>query len=691
MIDHMLPDLTMLAAGEGAGALREALTAVVALFAAALAVGWVMRALRLPTILGFLIAGILIGPSVLDVIHHGKVLFFAELGLTLLLFTIGLELSPGPLLRMGGRLLVAAGLQIVLITAVTAVGLRWGLNLSWVGAVIGGVGVSLSSTAIVLKHLSERGEISSPGGALTTGILLVQDIVVILVLIVLPFMAGARGETQPAATSLWLKIVLALGGLVAVTFVARLAMPVIVKQVFRFGSQELMTLFAIVMACTGAWLASLAEWSWPLGSFIAGLLIAQTDMRHQLRAEIQPFRDAFNALFFISIGMLVDLSVVAEHAWPLLVVILLTLFLKTVLTGASVLVGGWPLRMALVAGLGLCTISEFGYVLVSEADRLEMIRGDFMPVFVAWAVGTMLLGAVLVPFSAPLAATIAGWLQPAGVEKKGPEIGAAHGHGVGLGSHVIIVGYGINGQNLARVLRAVRIPYAVVEMQPTTARKARMDAEGVPVFVGDAARMTILEEAGLHAARVLVVAIADQDATRRIVAQAHRARPELYILARTRFITELQPLYRVGARFVIPEEFETSIEIFAHVLKEFGVPDNVIDQQVKMIRAGQYGMLRGRLADRTMQNEWLTLLEAAVTQTYLVQEGSLGCGKTFRELDLRARTGVTVVAVTRAGKPVPNPDPDFKLAAGDVLVLVGAHKPLDEARALLDPPESEVT
>jgi CPA2 family monovalent cation:H+ antiporter-2 len=651
------------------------LTAVVVVLGAALAVAWLMRALRAPTIIGFLAAGILIGPSGLGLVHESKVAFLAELGLVMLLFTVGLELSPAPLLRMGKRLVAAAGLQMATTATVVALALVLGPRMLWPAAIVAGLAVSLSSTAIVLKHLTECDEIDSPAGAITTGVLLLQDIGVILVLILLPLASNAGGGAWGAVT---LKVGAALGGLIVVTLLARLALPAIVNQVFRFGGRELMPLFAIAAACTGAWLAGLAHWSWGLGSFIVGLLLAQTDLRHQLQAEIAPFRDTLNALFFMSIGMLVDLDIVRQHAAAIGAAIVGILVIKAALATGAVVIAGWPLRLALTAGLGLCTISEFGYVLGKEATRVGLLPPGSLPALVACTVGTMLLGALLVPVAGVLAAGLARRLQP-GAPAAAPRTDA----GATLSSHVIVVGYGVNGCNLARVLRATRIPFVVIELNRASADQARKD--GCAVMVGDAARLAILHEAGLAAARGLVISIADQQATRLIVAQAHAARPDLYILARTRYVAELDRLYRLGARQVIPEEFETSIEIFAHVLKEFAIPDNVVDQQVALVRAGRYGMLRGRLADRTLRTEWLQILEAAVTQTYLVMEGSPACARTIRDLDLRARTGVTVVAVTRAGKPVPNPTPDFQLASGDVLVLVGTHKQLDAARAALEP------
>jgi CPA2 family monovalent cation:H+ antiporter-2 len=321
----------------------------------------------LPTILGFLAAGIVIGPHALDLIRPESIHFFAELGLVMLLFTVGLELSPAPLLRMGWRLLGASAIQMVAtMLAVTAV-LHAAWDMSWAASVLIGIAVSLSSTAIVLKHLSDRNETDTPAGSLTTGILLLQDIAVILVLTMLPLFA----DTSAAAgwSSALTRTGLALLGLISATFLAWAIMPWVVRHVFRFGGRELMTLFAIVMACTGAWLAGEAKWSWSLGACIAGLLLGQTDLRHQLHAEITPFRDASNALFFMSIGMLADLSLFARHPAAFCLLIAGTLVVKIILTTGAVLVCRWPIRPAVIVGLGLCTISEFGYVLATEAHK----------------------------------------------------------------------------------------------------------------------------------------------------------------------------------------------------------------------------------------------------------------------------------------------------------------------------------
>ncbi len=659
----------------------EHLTEIVLLFGAALGAACLARLLRAPTIIGFIAAGLVLGPAGFGLIHEEAVHFYAELGLMLLLFTVGLELSPEPLLRMGRRLLTAATLQI----AATALAAGLLMRLVWPmggsAAAVVGVAVALSSTAIVLKQLSDRGEADTPAGGLTIGILIVQDIAVVLVMLLLPLTVGAGGPW-------WLVVgraALALGSLAGATFVARMLLPWLLRMVFRGGGLELMTLFALVMACTGAWLASLANWSWALGSCIAGLLLAQTDLRHQLRAEITPFRDAFNALFFVSLGMLLDRATATAYAGPLVLAVVVTLIGKTALTAGAVLASGWPLRLSLTVGLSLCTVSEFGYVLAREAQQLGLVPADVLHFVVAWALGTMLLGAGLVPFAATIAGGLARRLQPD--RPVGGAVSSPHGE-LALQDHVVIVGYGINGRNLARVLRATGIPYSVIEMNRAIAERARGDGGGA-VVVGDATRLSILERAGFMTARALVVAVADQHSVRRTVAQAHAARPDLYILARTRYVAELEPLRRLGARSVIPEEFETSIEIFSHVLKEFGIPDNVIGQQVTLVRAGQYAMLRGLAIDAAARAEWIRMLELAVTQTHMLLPDSPAAGRTIREVDLRARTGVTIVAVTRNGQPTPNPPPELALQAGDVLVLVGTHRQLAAAREALDAPRVE--
>ncbi|MBI5864909.1 MAG: cation:proton antiporter [Planctomycetes bacterium] len=636
----------------------------------ALAASLAARLLRAPAIVGFLIAGILIGPSGFELVRESDVHAFADFGLVLLLFTVGLELSPAPLIHAGPRLVVATAIQMGASTAAIAAGLHLFMDVPLLAASLLGLAAAPASTAIVLKQLSDRGESESAAGGVSTGILLLQDVAAVLAMILLPVLGGI-GEKSAALG----RAAMALGGLVAATVAARFLLTWLVRAVVRDAGRETMTLFAVVAASGGAWAAGAAGWSPALGAAIVGLLLASTDLRHQLFAEILPLREVFNALFFISIGMLVDLHFVQSHALVVALAIVAAMIGKALFGAAGVRTVGWPGRVAIIVGIGLSTISEFGYIIGKQAADVNLVPAELLDLFVSCAVGSMIFGAMLVPLGAPLALALT--RSPSAARFADAHEGGA----ASLSGHVIVVGYGLNGHNLVSVLRATGIRHVVVEMNPKLAAEAR--AAGATVLIGDAARQTILEHAGLARARAVAILINDLQATRRIIAQIRARRSDLHLLVRTRFVHELDELYKLGASQVIPEEFETSIEIFAHLLREFSVPSNVIEQQIALVRVGRYGMLRGRPTDRMARQEWARLLETAVTQTYLLDESSPFVGRAIRDTELRARTGVTIIAVTRGGKPIGTPGPEFVLDVGDVLVLVGGHQQLDAARKLL--------
>ncbi len=645
----------------------------VIIFGGALIVAWLFRVLRAPAIIGFLFTGLLIGPSGLALIPQSDVSQFAEIGLLLLLFTVGLELSPEHLLRSGPQIITASLIQMLATIAIAALVIKLGYTASFTACLVIGIAIALSSTAIVLKQLADLRQTDSPAGSIITAVLLVQDIFVILVMMILPMFVASANTSIASALG---RGALAIGGLVATTLIVRKFLSPLLRWLIGPGARELVTLLAVLMACAGAYLAELVGWSGALGACIAGLLLAETDLRHQLFADILPFRDVFNALFFISMGMLVDLPAVAPHLPFIAGAIVFIIFLKATIAALAVRTAGWPPRLAIQVGLGLCTVSEFAYVVAREAAQLELISPNWLKVLIAVTVGTMLFGAMLVPSSDRIAAALTRGKGPTTASKS--TASAAHAM-----HHVIVVGYGLNGHNLAAVLRQTKVPYCVIEMNRYLAARARKD--DCHVIVGDAAQLSILIHAGLSDARALVIAIDDQHATRRIVAQAHHARPDLFILARTRYLSELDVLYKLGAAQVIPEEFETSIEIFAHVLKEFRIPDNIIENQILMIRSGRYGMLRGLPTTSRQRSEVLQMLDATATQTYLIPAASPACAHSMKDLDLRAKSGATVIAIVRGGKPLTNPAPDTLMQEGDVLVLVGSHQQLDTAKSILTP------
>lgn len=672
----------MLGYNPGTMHLDDLLSGAAIVLGTALAVGWAARVLRAPSIVGYLITGLLLSPSVagqrvFGALHGDEIIHLADLGLVLLLFTIGLELSPRRLLRMGPRLGLATLLQAGGTTLAAFAVVAWATSLPPLACFIIGAGVSLSSTAIVLKLLSDRGEINTAAGNISTGILLLQDVAVIVFMIALPLLApaapGASVFAKFTATGLGL---LQLGIFAAA---AHLLLPRIISAVTSRGGHEMTALLALLAAAGGAWVADNAGWSLAVGACIAGLLLAEADVKHQLIADITPFRDIFNAVFFISLGMLVDLDTAWQHAGPLTAAILLSIVGKTLITTGAVVAAGWPLRLGVQLALGLATVSEFTYVLAREASQYQLLPAEALGFLVAYAVGTMLLGALLTPLSGPLARHAMAWLQPDTARIREQETRTASE----LRGHVIIVGYGLAGQNLARVLTATRIPFAVIEMDRGRAAHAR-DGD-TKVIYGDAARMPILRSAGLEHARALVVATGDPAVTRHVVAQCRAARKDLYIVARTHHVTEIDTLKNCGADVVIPAEFEVSIEIFSQVLKEFRIPDNVLRAQIASIRAGGYSVLRGVPYDRAAHlKELMEVFSTTATETYYVDDTCTAAGHTIADTALRKTTGASIIAIVRAGQPQVNPMPGEQIAPGDVLVLVGSHPQLDAARALLD-------
>lgn len=649
---------------------------VVLLFSAAFVISVIFRYISAPTILGYLFTGILIGPQVLGLFSQEQVEPLAEIGLVLLLFVVGLELSPRFFAQLGPNLLLASAIQIggVLIAAMFA--LLALTTLPFMAVFLISFTVAMTSTPIVLKHLSDKDATDGLVGRLTTGISVVQDISAIVLMLFLPLLAADPdgGGFIAHLLPFLLGLVVMVGGVVLVRWILHF----VLEKVVRPGGRELLVVFAVVMVLGSAWVADAFGWSMALGALIVGLLLSEADERHLLAAEVLPFRDIFNALFFISIGMLLNLSVFFDHWLIILTAIVATAIFKTAIASAAVSIAGWPIRPSLQVGVGLFAISEFGYVLIREAGNRGMLEAEVVDTVVAYIIGTMFVGATILPASDYLVR----WIERLGFIEKIPEAGEGDQPvAPALIHHVIIVGYGLNGRNLAKVLSATHIPYCVVEMNPQLVQAARQ--EGVDVIVGDAARAYILDRAGLRTAHSLVVAINDPPATRRIVARARTLRPHIFILARTRFVADIDDLYQAGASRVIPEEFETSIEIAAHVLKQMNVPDNIVEAQLAAVRAGGYGMLRGRPTDRATAAELMEVFQLTATRTHYVAEGAAAAEKTIAELDVRRRTGVSILAVVRGNSPVTNPPPHFRVRVGDVLVLVGSHAQLESARNLL--------
>ena len=650
---------------------------LVIVLTATIAIVFVFQKLRLPNIVGFLLAGVIIGPHGFQLIQSvGQVENLAEIGVVLLLFTIGLEFSLETILSVQRRVVWAGLLQVVLTTLVVlAVACLLGASVE-VGLFYGFL-VSLSSTAIVLRIYHDRGEINSLQGRLASGLLLFQDLCVVPMMLLLPVLAGSGQDS--IFLIVWV-LAKSLITLVVIVWTARKLLPRLLHQVALLRNREIFVLFVVLVCFGTAWLTSESGLSLALGALVAGLVISESELSHQIVADILPLRDCFSGIFFISVGMLLNLGILSQDFRIALLELLLMIGIKSLVLFA---VFWWlyrSVRLGVVLGLGLAQIGEFSFVLAKAGINFKLLSPADGQIFLAASILSMIATPFLIHWSHAWAFGFEGLFKDIGFNRS--TSGGANETPSATG-HVIVVGYGLNGQNLARVLKEVGIPYRVLEMDPDLVRSAK--AGGEPISFGDGTRPELLQQVGIEKARVLVVAISDPAATARLVSQARRLRTDLYIIVRTRYVAEIDHLYRLGANQVIPEEFETSVEIFARVLQEYHIPRNVISLQVDLIRKEHYGTLRGIQLQGKQLDALSQFLVGTTSDIFSIIEKSPAIGRSLEEINLPSRSGVSVIAVVRDGKSYPNVDNDFKLAVGDMLVLLGGHKALDDAAQILNP------
>jgi CPA2 family monovalent cation:H+ antiporter-2 len=646
----------------------------VVVLAAAVLIIYISHKLRLPSVVGFLLTGVLIGPGGFSLVKNtGTVNVLAEIGVVMLLFTIGLEFEPGRLKRIQRYFWAGGGLQVSLTTSATVIVLIL-FSVPFREALFYGFLVSLSSTAVVLKILADRGETDAPQGRISLGVLIFQDLAIVPMIALVPVLANSGAVSLGAVGLRFGLSALAIGTAFAL---ARFLMPRILHLVVNTRIREVFLIATLFIVLGMALLTSLLGLSLALGAFLAGVVLAESDYTHQVVSDIVPFKDLFNSLFFISVGMLLDVGAVWEFRTLVLVLVVSILAVKFAVVVLTVGLLGYGSRIAVLTGLALAQIGEFSFVLAGVGRANGLLQGDIFQTFVASSILTILATPFLIRSGPSLAAR--------GEKAFAWKRRAAHGAGepaCDLEGHVIIAGYGLNGRNLAHVLKEAGISYFIIDLNPVTVREA--SAAGELIIFGDVSSRTILEQAGARRAKGIVFAISDPLVTRRGVKAVREINPRLFSIVRTRFASEIDDLLKLGADDVIPEEFETSIEIFTRVLEKYHVPRNIIDAQVKVLRGECYGMLRGSCdAVRPVAGRIADLLAAGTAETYFVGLGAWPAGKTLGAIDLRGRTGATVIAVVRGEESFSSPGAEFGIMEQDTLVLVASHRDIDRAFAYL--------
>mgnify|MGYP000869556321 FL=1 len=633
---------------------------------------YLLGKIKIPSVVGFLIAGAIIGPYGMAFIKEPQdVEVIAEIGVMLLMFTIGIEFSIPRLMSLKKEVFLFGSLQvittIIVITLISLLAFNISLNIS----IFYGFIVALSSTAIVMKLLFDRGELNSPHGKVCLGILLFQDLCVVPLMLFTQILSGQNGNYY----NFFIVIFKALLILSVVFIFSRAAVPYILHEIVKTRSRELFIIIIIFICLGTAFFTYKLGLSLALGAFLAGIVISESEYSAQAVSDILPFKETFSGIFFISVGMLLNINYIKQHIVEETIIVGNIFILKSLIIVLIVYVFIHSIKLSLKSALALSQIGEFSFILAFTGKSIGLLDETAYQSFISASVITMLVTPLIIRYSP----YVIDYLMQKNFFKNLEKIKRVKETDIIVkkSNHVIIIGFGLNGRNLARILKEINIPYVILELNPDTVRK--MKKKGEPIYYGDGTSPEILHKLGIHRAKMLVIAISDPLATRKIVQIAKTENPKIHIIVRTRFVTEIDELRKLGANEVIPEEFETSLEIFSRVLHHFGIPRNKIVQLLEQIRVEGYEILRIPEISETRTGLECVIFEGLEMDSFEIEKNSWLIGKSIKSIDIRSKAGVTVIAVQRGEETFLNPPADFSLKEGDIIVYVGNKKQLINA------------
>jgi monovalent cation:H+ antiporter-2, CPA2 family len=625
------------------------------------------RILHLPPMLGYLTVGIVIGPFGWGFANQTAVTHtLAEFGVVFLMFSIGLEFSLPKLSAMRKTVFGLGMAQVLLTIAVTMLfgwAVAWLLpqlvDISWRAAFALGGALAMSSTAIVSKLLTERLELESEHGRQIIGILLFQDLAVVPLLILVPALATNSGDLMAILALASMKAVIVL---VLLLVIGQRLMRSWFHIVVKRRSQELFMLNLLLITLGAAWITELAGLSMALGAFVAGMLISETEYKHQVEEDIKPFRDVLLGLFFITIGMLLNIKLVFENWWLVLLLLTGPVLLKFCIIAGLAKLFGTSTGVALRTGLALAQAGEFGFVLLNQAGGLQLMD----PLVIQLILASMVLSMLVAPFLIENSDAIVMKLSANEWMMQSLALTQIATRTMTTQRHVLIAGFGRSGQNLARLLEEEGIAYHALDLDPDRVREAQ--AAGANVSFGDAARRESLLAAGIHRAAALVVTYASTPSALKVLHFAHELAPALPVIVRSHDDTDLDKLRTAGAAEVVPEAIEGSLMLASHALVMLGVPLRRVVHRVQAARDERYASLRGYfhgVGDAPDDAEHLHVRLHSV----VLNEGAHAIGKSFASLRL-AELGAEVT-ILRRGKSRMDIKPDVVLQAGDIVVLRG--------------------
>lgn len=637
---------------------------------------YLLNKINLPPILGFLITGIIIGPFGLKLIGSGaQIDTIADIGVILLLFVIGLEMSIKQLAQIRKTVFIGGLIEVGLTIVLTAL-IYHTFGVTWSQAVFMGFLFSLSSTAIVLSILQNRNEMSQAHGRNALGILIFQDIIVVPMMLVTPIMAGNATNITYSVVALLIKSIIVIG----ITYVlARWVVPKLMFYVAKTRSRELFLLITITVCFAMAYLTSVADLSPALGAFLAGLIISESAYSYQSTSIILPFKELFTSFFFISVGMLLDVSFLIQHLLPILLLVFLLFIVKSSATAIAIGVLKYPMKTVLLTAFSLFQIGEFAFIMAEVGMKNKLLGNETYQYFLAISICSMMI----TPFVLMYADSIVDFILKS-IGKKDTSLEDAEvmdeETAASLKNHLVIVGFGINGRAIARVAELRGIPYIVIETNAVTVEEEK--AKGTPIIFGDASQEHILYSINIYHARAMVIAVTDLEITKNIIRTTRAITKSVYLIVRTRFVRNIETLKHLGANEVVSKEFEASIEMFSRVMHNFLIPEDDIHGFEEIIRADNYQLFEEKAKlPKTFRSQQIP--DFNITALRVFRDSGSPVGKSLKELNLRADYGINIIAIARNEKVISNLQASEEIHQNDVLYVQGEIGEIEKFRAVI--------
>lgn len=636
---------------------------ILIIFALSTLVNYVFTRIKIPTIVGYLLTGIVAGPHLTGIVHSdANIELLAEIGVVLLLFTIGLEFSLKHLIKIR-KIVFWGGLMQVSLTAFVVMLLTRGFDLSLSAAVFVGFLTALSSTAVVLKVLQDRSELTSNYGRTVLGILIFQDILLVPLLLFTPIMGGDVDHIGSALLFMGLKSMF----IIIMVFIGhKWLMPIVLRAIAMTKNQELFFMSILLICLSVAFLTHELGMSLAFGAFLAGLMISESEYSHNAFGHVIPFKDTFSSFFFVSIGMLLDVGFVLDNIGLVFFTVVFVIVLKMGVAGLTGFVLGHTFRGQLLVGFALAQVGEFSFILAKIGQTYNILSNFYYQLFLAVAIVTM----SVTPFMIIVARPLSNFLLKLPLPKflinglfplqqfDVPE----------MKNHLVLIGKDSRASNLSVMARHTKLPCVSIVFDPAEVKKRQQKGEAV--VYGDAINDPILKMAYVGTAEVVVISIGDLITSMAVLEKVRHLNRHASVLVRTKHVEDIDELYRLGATQVIPEEFETAIEIFERVLTKYLLPQGEVRQIIGRIRKDNYGIFRdnARKPSRFSIMKDLPNIEIAALK---VRDDSLLVGHGLAEIDFRNQVGATVVAIKRGDEIIENPGPHSVFKKGDIAYVLG--------------------